>query len=48
MNMQCSLIWEIMLYKFELGHNTVKATKNICYGKGEGAVDLSTVTRWFK
>ena len=25
--------------KFELGHNTVKATKKICYAKGEGAID---------
>ena len=25
-----------------------KATKNICYVKGEGAVNLRVVTRWFK
>ena len=38
-----------MLYKFELDHNTVvETTKNICYIKGEGAIDHSTVTRWFK
>ena len=47
-NMQCSLIQEFMLYIFELGHSTTKATKNICRAKCEGAVDHSTVTRWFK
>ena len=29
-NKQGSLIWEFMFCKFELGHNAVKATKNIC------------------
>ena len=42
MNMPYSLIWELILYKFELGHNAEEATKNICV-KGEGAVDYSTV-----
>ena len=28
-NMQGSLIWEFMLYKFRLGHNVAEATKNI-------------------
>ena len=37
-----------MFYEFELSHNATKATKNICYAKNEGAVDPSTVTRWFK
>ena len=37
-----------MLYEFKLGHNTVEATKNICYTKGEGTVDFDTVYRWFK
>ena len=37
-----------MLYKFELGHNIVEATKKICCAKGEGAVDHSKVARWFK
>ena len=37
-NMQCILIWEVMLYKFE----------NICCVKGEGAVYHSIVTKWFK
>ena len=39
MNMHSSLILELMFYKFKLGHNAVKATKNICCAKGEGAVD---------
>ena len=37
-----------MLYKSELGHNTAEVTKNIGCVKGEGTVDHSTVTRWFK
>ena len=41
MNVQCSLIWELMLYEFELGHHTVEA-------RDEDEVDHSTVTRWFK
>ena len=36
MNMQRILIWEIMLYEFELGQNAAEATKNICYRKSEG------------
>ena len=44
MNIQLSLIWEIILYKFKLGYNTQKTTKNIFCAKGEGAVDCSTVT----
>ena len=39
---------ELMVYKFELGHNAAEATKNICCVNDEGAVDLSTVTKWFK
>ena len=46
--MQGSLIWELMLFKFKLSHNTIAATKNICCDKREGTVDHSTVTRWFK
>ena len=37
-----------MLYKFKLDHNTVEATKNICYAKVEGAADYNSVTRWIK
>ena len=37
-----------MLRKFKLGHNTEKATKNICCTKDEGTADQSTVSRWFK
>ena len=43
MNMQCSLIRELMLYKFVLGLNTAKAIKKICCVEGEGIV-----TRLFK
>ena len=35
MNMQHNQIWELMLYKFKLGRNTMEATKNICCAKGE-------------
>ena len=48
MNMHCSIIWELILYQFELGHNIVEATKKICCAKSEGADDQSTATRWFK
>ena len=37
-----------MLYEFEIVHNTAEGTKIICCAKGEGAVDHSTVTRWFR
>ena len=47
-NMECSLIQELMLYKFKLSYDTVEATKNVCYAKDEGTVDPSTMTRWFK
>ena len=48
MNVQCSLIQELILYKFEVGHNATEETKNISCGKIEVAVDHSTITRWFK
>ena len=35
MNMQCRLIWE--LNEFELAHNFIEASKNLCCAKGEGA-----------
>ena len=41
------IIWELKLYMFQL-HNNTEVTKNICCLKSEGAVDYSTVTRWFK
>ena len=47
-NMQCCLIWDLILYKFELGHNTSQASKNICCIKSDDAGDHSTVTRWLK
>ena len=31
----------------ELSNNAVKATKNICCTKDEGAVGHSTITKWF-
>ena len=48
MNVQGSLIQDIMLYKFKLEYNAKEATKNITCTKGEGAVDHSTETRRFK
>ena len=39
MNMQCRLIQELTLHKFEVGYNIAKATKNICCTKGEDTVD---------
>ena len=48
MNVQYHLIWELMLYEFELGYNVVQAIKNICCVKGEGAVDHNTVTNWLR
>ena len=41
MNVQCSLIQELMLDKFELGYNATEVTKKIYYAKDEGAVDRS-------
>ena len=48
MNVQCSLIQELMLYEFKLDHNAAEATKKICGVKGEDVIDLTTVTRWLK
>ena len=42
MNMQRSLIRELMIYEFELDHNTAVATKNIGCVNSESAVDHST------
>ena len=47
-NVQCNLILELMLFEFKLGYNTSEATKSICCAKDDGAVDRSTVNRWFK
>ena len=44
MNMQCSLIQKLIVYKSELGHKAAEATKHISCTKCEGAVDH----RWFK
>ena len=43
MSVQHSLSWDIRFYEFELGHNTVEATKNIRCVKGDGAFDCRTV-----
>ena len=34
MNVQHSLIWELKLYQFKVGHNVTEATKSICCVKG--------------
>ena len=45
---QCSLIQELMLYKFKLGYNTAETNKNVCFAKGEDTVNHSTVISWVK
>ena len=45
---QYHLIWELMLYEFEPGHNAMEATKIIYWATGEDAVEHNTVTRWIK
>ena len=47
-NVQSNLIRDLILYEFELSHNTLKATKNICDVKSKGVIDYSTVTRKLK
>ena len=37
-----------MFFKFKLNHHASESAKNICGTKVKGAVDLSTVTKWFK
>ena len=44
-NMQCGLIWEIMLYEFKLNHDFVDMTKNTSCADTD---DHNTVNRWFK
>ena len=39
---------ETYSFEFELGHNAVEATKNICCVEDEGAIDHSTISRWPK
>ena len=48
MNVQCSLIWGFMLYKFKHSHNTAEATQTIYCMKSDGTLDDNTVTRWLK
>ena len=45
-NVHHSLIWEFILYKFELDHNASKTTKNI-WAKDEDTFNHYTVTRGF-
>ena len=47
-NVQCNLIQELLLYKFELHHNAVEVTKNIYCAKAEGTVNHTKVTKWHK
>ena len=47
-NVQRMLIWDLLLYEFELNHNAAEATKNICCAKGEGTVDNNTVIKYMK
>ena len=42
MNLQNSLIWELILCQFKLGYYTTEATKNICCVTDEGSLDHST------
>ena len=37
-----------MIYEFELDHDAVEATENICCAKDEGSVDHNTINRWLK
>ena len=48
MNVQHSLIQELMLYEFEMDHNAAEVTKNICCAKSEGAIDHDSVSSGFK
>ena len=52
MNVQQSLLQEIRLYEFKLGHNaalTPPPKKNNIYcGKDEGEVDHNSATKWLK
>ena len=45
---QYSLIRKPMLFKFKLNHYAMEVTENNCYTKGEGTVDYTISTRWFK
>ena len=47
-NVQRFLIWELMIYKFELSYYAAEASKNICSTTFEGTVDHIRVTRGFK
>ena len=48
MNVQSSLIQELILYEFKMDHSTSESAQKICYAKSNGAVGTGTVTRWLK
>ena len=43
MNVQRSLLRELLLYEFEMGHNAAEETQNICFVENKGPSHLSTV-----
>ena len=47
MNVQYSLIREIIRYEFELSHNAAETTKNNWDAKDECTVDQNRESRWF-
>ncbi len=47
-NVQCSLIQELILNKSELGYNAMEAMKIICCVKAKGTITHSIVIRWLK
>ena len=44
MNGQHSLIGELMLYMFKMGHDAVESAKNNCWEKSEDSIDPCTGT----
>ena len=46
-NVQRSLIQELVSYKFEVDDNAAEVTQNICNAMCKSAVDNSSVTGWF-
>ena len=45
MNIQQSLIWDLILYKFELNHNAIEETKKIYCTKDKHAVDHRRINK---
>jgi hypothetical protein len=48
MSFEKSLIREILLYEFQLGHNVAEAIRNIHRAKGEPALKKSAAYEWFQ